>query len=251
MGRRGKKRDYNGRTGDVIRFVKAHPEWSYARVGETFGITRQAVGYLITTEERMRGIRLHIRQKNSKAPHLERCRDCQRDIKKVQEDPVQLTADLYPGYPRQKRAYHITEIRKVGALKGAILFQSKKMLTAYRAWRDGMPAAEIERRYGFRNWPGCIDNLERECPSVGRHKRRDLRPNWQKDLEGHDIKRLTRFKLYGSGVVEKTGRRVPFNQSVHARSKRLAIQNAEVTLLKMRGIKPITLRVERWEKGGR
>ena len=112
-----------------------------------------------------------------------------------------------------------------------------------------MPAVEIERRYGFRNWRNCIDGLEEECPSVRGHKRRDLRPNWQKDLEGHDIERLTRFILYGFGIIEKTGRRAPFHQSVHARSKRLAIENAGVTLSRARGIKPITLRVKRWEKG--
>ncbi len=249
MGRQGKKRDYNGRTGDVIRFVKAHPDWPYARVGETFGITRQAVGYLITTEERMRETRLHIRQKNSKAPHLEHCLACQGAIKKLQEDPAQATADLYPGY--EHRGYHLAQIRKAGALKNAILFVSKRRLKAYRAWRDGMPTGEIERRYGFRNWLSCVNQLEGKCSLWGRHEKCDLRPNWQKDLEGHDIKRLIRFKIYGFGVVEKTGRRVPFNQSVHARNKRLAIQNAGVTLSKARGIKPITLRVERWRKGNR
>ncbi len=245
MGRRGKKRDYSGRTGDVIRFVKAHPEWSYARVGEVFGITRQAVGHLILTEEMRKGVRLHARR----PPHLERCRDCQRAIKKLQEDPAQTTADLYPGDPRDRRSYHLRELRKAEVLKDAILFQSKKMLKAYRAWRDGMSAAEIERRYGYRNWHSILRQLEKKRPSIGRYEKRDLRPNWQKDLEGHDIKHLTRFKIYGYGIFEKTGRRVPFHQMVLARNKRLAIQNAGVTLSKARGIKPITLGVERWEDG--
>jgi len=246
MGRRGRKRDYNGRTGDVIRFVKAHPEWSYARIGETFGVTRQAIGQLIISEERKRGIRLHIRQR--RIPHLDSCRACRRAIKKLQQDPAQTTADLYPGYPRYKRGYHLAQIRKAGMLKNAILFLSKRSLKAYRAWRDGMPTVKIERRYGFRNWRSCLDQLEQECPSVGRYKRRDLRPNWQKDVEGHDIERLIRFTIYGFGIIEKTGRRVPFHQSVHARSKRLAIENAGATLSKMRGIKPISLRVKRWGK---
>ena len=248
MGRRGRKRNYNGRAGDVIRFVKAHPEWSYARVGEVFGVTRQAIGQLIISEERRRGTALHVRQKNVKTPHLEHCRACHQAIKKLRKDPAQRTADLYPGLG-YKRSYHLAQIRKAGMLKDTILFMSEKMVKAYRAWREGMPAVEIERRYGFRNWHSCIDKLEKECPSVGRFKRRDLRPNWQKDLEGHDIERLTRFILYGFGIIEGTGRRVPFQQSVHAYSKRLAIKNAGVTLSKMRGIKPISLRVKRWEKG--
>ena len=247
MGRRGKKRDYSGRTGEVIRFVKSHPEWSYARVGEVFGVTRQAIGQLIISEERRRGTRLHIRQNNSKGPHLEYCRACQKAIKKLQEDPAQRTADLYPGLG-YKRSYHLAQLRKAGMLKDAIFLVSKKMLKAYRAWRDGMPTVKIERRYGFLNWRSCVNQLEEECPSVGRYKRRDLRPNWQKDLEGHDIERLTRFILYGFGIIDKTGRRIPFHQSVHARSKGLAIENAGVTLSKMRGIKPISLRVKRWEK---
>ncbi len=86
---------------------------------------------------------------------------------------------------------------------------------------------------------------------MGRYKRRDLRPNWLKDLEGHDMERLIRFKIYGYGIFEKTGRRVPFRHLVHALNKRLAIQNAGVTLSKARGIKPITLRIKRWEKGNR
>ncbi len=135
-------------------------------------------------------------------------------------------------------------------LKDTILFKSKKVLSAYRAWRDGMPAAEIERRYGIQNWCSQIDHLEEECPSLGR-KRRDLRPNWLKDLEGHDIERLITFKIYGYGIFEKTGRRVPFHHLVHALNKRLAIQNAGVTLSKARGIKPKTLRIKRWEKGDR
>ena len=247
MGRRGKKRDYNGRAGDVIRLVKAHPAWSYARVGEVFGVTRQAIGYLIITEERRRGTPLHVRQKNVKTPHLDRCRACHQAIKKLQGDPAQRTADLYPGLG-YKRSYHLAQLRKAGMLKDTILFMSKKLLKAYRAWREGMTAVEIERRYGICNWHSCIDKLEKECPSVGRYKKRDLRPNWQKDLEGHDIERLTRFILCGFGIIEKTGRRVPFHQSVHARSKRLAIKNAGVTLSKMRGIKPISLRVKRWKK---
>ncbi len=229
----------------MIQFVKADPKWSYARVGEIFGVTRQAVGHLILTEEMRRGIKLH---RQNKVPHLERCLACQRAIKKLQQDPAQTTANLYPSYPRDRRSYHLRELRKAGVLKDAVLFRSKRMLRAFRSWRDGVTAADIERRYGFRNWRGCIDNLERECPSVGRCEKRDLRPNWQKDLEGHDIKHLTRFKIYGYGIFERTGRRVPFNQSVHARNKRLAIQNAGVTLSKSRGIKPITLRVKRWEK---
>ncbi len=233
----------------MIRFVKAHPEWSYARVGEIFGITRQAIGQLIIADERRRGIKFHIRQRNTKPPHLEHCLACQRTIEKLQEDPAQTTADLYPS--QEHRGYHLGQIRKAGALKGAILFQSKKMLKAYRAWRDGATISEIRRRYGYRNWHGSLDKLGKECPSIGRYEKRDLRPNWQKDLEGHDIKRLTRFKLYGSGVDQETRRRIPFKQSVHARNKKLALQNAGVTLLKMRGIKPITLRVERWEDGGR
>ncbi len=249
MERRGKKRDYSGRTGDVIRLVKGHPTWTYARVGETFGVSRQAVSQLIITEERRTRTRLHVRQNRSKPFHLERCRACRMAIRKLQRDPAQVIADLYPN--REHRGYHLAQIRRAGALKDAILFRSKKRLMAYRAWRDGMSAVEIERRYGFRNWLSCINQLEGKCSSWGRREKCDLRPNWQKDLEGHDIKRLTRFKLYGSGVVEKTGRRVPFNQSVHARNKRLAVQNAEVTLLKMRGIKPITLRVERWGNGER
>ena len=121
----------------MIRFVKAHPEWSYARVGEVFGVTRQAIGYLIITEEKRRGTPLHIRQNNSKAPHLERCRACQRAIKKLQEDPAQRAADLYPGLG-YKRSYHLAQLRKAGILKDTILFMSKKLLKAYRAWRDGM-----------------------------------------------------------------------------------------------------------------
>ncbi len=246
MGRRGRKRDHTRRAGQVIQFVKAHPEWSYARVGEIFGITRQAVAQLIITEERRRGTRLHIRQRTSKAPHLEHCLACRRAIKKLQEDPAQTAADLYPS--REHRGYHLAQIRKAGTLKNAILFRSKKRLMAYRAWRDGATTSEIERQYGFRNWLSCVNQLEREYPSVGRYERRDLRPNWQKDLEGHDIKRLIRFKIYGFGIFEKTGRRVPFQQSVHARNERLAIQNAGVTLSKARGIKPLTLRVKRWGK---
>ena len=247
MGRRGRKRDYDGKSGQIIRFVKAHPEWSYARVADTFGVTRQAIGYLIITEERRRGTPLHIRQNNSKGPHVDHCLACQRAVRKLQEDPAQRTADLYPGFG-YKRSYHLVQLRKAGRLKDTILFMSKKMLKAYRAWREGMPAVEIGRRYGFRNWGSCIDKLEEECPSVGRYKRRDLRPNWQKDLEGHDIERLTRFMLFGFGIIEGTGRGIPFQQSVHARSKRLAIENAGVTLSKMRGIKPTTLKVKRWEK---
>lgn len=246
MGRRGRKRDYGGRTGDVIRFVRAHPEWSYARVGEIFQISRQAIGQLIVTEEKIRGTRLHIRQANGRTPHLEHCVACQRAIKKLQDDPAQTTSDLYPDH--EDRGYHLGQLRKTGALKGAILFQSKKMLKAYRAWRDGMPAHEIQRRYGYRNWHSSLDRLGKECPSIGRYERRDLRPNWQKDLEGHDIKRLIRFKIYGLARSVK-GTRIPYQQSVHARNKRLAIQNAGVTLSKARGIKPITLRVKRWEKG--
>ncbi len=193
-----------------------------------------------------KGTRLHVRQNRSKPSHLERCHACQRAIKKLQEDPAQTTADLYPS--REHRGYHLAQIRKAGALKDAILFRSKKRLMAYRAWRDGMSAVEIERRYGFRNWLSCINQLEGKCSSWGRREKCDLRPNWQKDLEGHDIKHLTRFMLRGCGIFEKTGRRIPFHQTVHARNKRLALQNAGVTLFKARGIKPITLRVKRWEK---
>ncbi len=246
MGRRGRKRDYNGRVGDVIRFVKSHPKWPYGRVAETFGVTRQAIGQLIISEEKRKGIRLHIRQ--SKTPHLDSCRACQQAVRKLQKDPAQLTADLYPDYSHYKRAYHLAEIRKAGALKGAILFVSKRMLKAYRAWRDGATAAHIERLYGYRNWHSSLAKLERECPSVGRYKKRDLRPNWQKDLEGHDIERLTRFRIYGRARTEK-GTMIPYQQSVYALDKRHAIQNAGVTLLKVRGLRPITLRVKRWEKG--
>jgi len=150
MGGRGMKRDYDGRAGDVIRFVEAHPEWSYARVADTFGVSRQAIGQLIISEEKRGGTRLHIRQNNSKGPHLDYCLACQRAVRKLKEDPAQLTADLYPGLGR-KRAYHLAQIRKAGALKDVILFISKKMLKAYRAWREGMAAVEIERRYGFCN----------------------------------------------------------------------------------------------------
>ncbi len=150
----------------MIRFVRVHPDWSYARVGEIFGVTRQAVGHLIISEEKIRGTRLHISQKNRKAPHLEHCRACQRAIKKLQEDPAQLTSDLYPRH--EHRGYHLRQLRKTGALKGAILFQSKKMLKAYRGWRDGMSAAEIERRYGYRNWHGSLAKLGKDRPSIGR-----------------------------------------------------------------------------------
>ena len=249
MGRRGKKRDYNGRVGDVIRFVKAHPEWSYARVGEVFGVTRQAIGQLIITEERRRGTRLHIRQNNSKAPHLERCHVCQRAVKILRKDTAWCSADLFPNLSREQRAYHLVKLRKAGVFEGTISFWSKRMLQAYRAWRDGATALQIERRYGYSNWHSCLDKLAKPCPGVGRHEKRDLRPTWQKDLEGHDIKRLTKFILCGFGIIKKTSKRVPFQQSVHARSKRLAIENAGVTLSKIRGIKPISLRAKRWEKG--
>ena len=242
MERRGKKRNYHRRTGDVIRLVKSHPTWTYARVAERFGVSRQAIAQLVMDEEKRKGLTLHIRQKNGKIPHLEYCRACQRAVKKLQEDSAQTTADLYPGY--KHRGYHLAELKKAGALKDAILFVSKRMLKAYRAWRDGMSATEIERRYRFRNWHSCLAGLEEVSPRLGCHEKRDLRPNWQKDLEGHDIKRLTAFTLYGSGIMEKTGKRVPFHQSVHARSKRVAIQNAKVTLSRMRGIRPITLKVK-------
>jgi len=244
---RGKKRDYTGRAGDVIRFVKAHPDWSYARVAEIFGVSRQAIAQLIITEERRRGIRLHLRQNKSKTPHVERCRACRRAIKKLQQDPAQKSADLYPGYAH--RGYHLAQIRKAGALKNAIIFVSRRRLNAYRAWRDGMPAAEVERRYGIRNWHSCLDQLEEACPSAGRHEKRDLRPNWQKDLEGHDMKRLIRFLIYGLARNEK-GTTIPYQQSVHALTKSLAIRNAGVTLLKMRGIRPITLKIKRWDGHG-
>jgi hypothetical protein len=248
MGRRGRKRDYNGRVGDVIRFVKSHPEWSYARVGEVFGVTRQAIGQLIITEERRKGIRLHVRQnKNSKPPHLTHCLACHRAIKKLQKDQAQRVEELYPGLG-SKRSYHLAQLRRAGLLKNVILFFSKRRLNAYRAWRDGMPAVEIEHRYEVPNWHSTLKQLEEECPSVGRYKRRDLRPNWQKDLEGHDIKRLIRFSISGRARTKK-GTKVPYQQTVHARSKRLAIRNAGITLLKMRGIEPITLRVKRWEDG--
>ena len=233
----------------MIRFVKAHPEWSYSRVGEVFGLTRQAIGYLIITEERRTGTRLHIRQNNSKAPHLERCRACQGAIRKLQKDTAWCGADLFPDLLRDRRGSHLAELKKAGVFKGTISFRSGRMLKAYRAWRDGATALKIERRYGFSNWHSCLDKLAQPCPSVGRYEARDLRPNWQKDLEGHNIERLTKFILCGFGIMEKTGRRVPFHQSVHARSKRLAIENAGVTLSKVRGIKPISLRVKRWEKG--
>jgi len=233
----------------VIRFVKAHPEWSYARVGEIFGVTRQAIGYLVITEEERTGARLHIRQNRSKAPHLERCHVCQQAVKILRKDTAWCSADLFPDLPRDRRGSHLAELRKAGVFKGTISFRSAKMLKAYRAWRDGATALQIERRYGYSNWHSCLDKLAQPCPSVGRYEARDLRPNWQKDLEGHDIKRLTKFTLCGFGIMEKTGRRVPFHQTVHARSKRLAIENAGVTLSKVRGIKPISLRVKRWEKG--
>ena len=245
MGRQGRKPDYHGRTGDVIRFVKSHPRWSYGRVAETFGVSRQAIAQLIVTEERRKGIRLHIRQR--KTPHLDSCLACQRAVRKLQKDPAQLTADLYPASFRSKRGYHLAELKKAGALKGAILFASKRMLKAYRAWRNGKTAAYIERWYGYKNWHSALTKLEMECPSRGRHEKRDLRPNWQKDLEGQDIKRLIRFSIYGQARTEK-GTIIPYHQSVHALNKRLAIQNAGVTLFKMRGIRPITLRVKRWEK---
>jgi hypothetical protein len=120
------------------------------------------------------------------------------------------------------------------------------MLKAYRAWRDGATALQVERRYGYSNWHSCLDKLAKPCPGVGRYEARDLRPNWQKDLEGHDIKRLLRFRLYGRAITEK-GTKVPYQQTVHARSKRLAIQNAGVTLLKARGLQLITLNAKRCE----
>lgn len=243
MGRRGRKRDYNGRTGDVIRFVKSHPEWSYARVGEVFGVTRQAIGYLIITEEKRTGVRLHVRHRK-KIPHLTHCSACQRAVRKLQKDTAWCSADLFPDFPHDRRASHLAELRKAGVFKGTISFRSARMLKAYRAWRDGATALQIERQYGFSNWHGCLDKLAKPCPSVGRYEARDLRPNWQKDLEGHNIERLTKFILCGFGIIEKTGRGVPFHQSVHALGKRLAIQNAGVTLSRARGIKPITLRVK-------
>ena len=248
MERRGRKRDYNGRVGDVIRFVKAHPEWPYARVGEVFGVTRQAIAQLVITEEKIRGTRLHIRQKKSKPPHLTHCLACQWAIKKLQEDPAQREADLYPGFSKTSQAYHRAQLRKAGALQGAILFHSERKLKAYRAWRDGASIADIERLYGYKNWRSSLAKLEQACPSLGRHEKRDLRPNWQKDLEGYDIGRLTRFTIYGLARTKK-GTMIPYNQTVHALSKRLAIENAGVTLSKIRGIKPISLRVKRWEKG--
>ncbi len=139
-------------------------------------------------------------------------------------------------------------MKKAGALKDAILFFSKRRLKAYRAWRDGMPAVEIKRRYGILNWHSNLAQLAEARPSLGRHERRDLRPKWQKDLEGHDIKRLIKFTIYGQARSEKCTI-MPYHQSVNARSKRLAIQNGKVTLSKMRGIRPITLRVKLWEKG--
>ncbi len=232
----------------MLRFVRSHPRWTYARVASVFGVSRQAIGSLIITEEKRTGIKLHIREKSVKTPHLEHCRVCQRAIKKLQQDPAQLKADLYPGYSRLRRGDHLRAMKKAGALNNAILFFSKRRLKAYRAWRDGMPAVEIKRRYGFPNWHSTLAQLEKARPWVGRHERRDLRPNWQKDLEGRNMKRLIKFTICGKAKTEK-GTNIPYKQSVHACSKRLAIQNAKVTLYKARGIKPITLRVKLWEKG--
>jgi hypothetical protein len=216
------------------------------RIGGVFGVSRQAIHQLVLSEEKTRGIRLHIRQR--RISHLDSCRACQSAIRKLQKETAWCSGDLFPDLPREQRAYHLVQLRKAGVFEGTISFWSKKMLKAYRAWRDGATALQVERRYGYSNWHSCLDKLAKPCPSVGRYKRRDLRPNWQKDLEGHDIERLTKFMLRGFGIIEKTGRSVPFQQSVHARSKRLAIQNAGVTLSKMRGIKPISLRVKRWKK---
>ena len=158
------------------------------------------------------------------------------------------SADLFPNLSREQRAYHLVQLRKAGVFEGTISFWSKKMLKAYRAWRDGATALQVERRYGYSNWHSCLDKLAKPCPGVGRHEARDLRPNWQKDLEGHDIKRLLRFRLYGRAITEK-GTKVPYQQTVHACSKRLAIQNAGVTLLKARGLQLITLNAKRCEDG--
>jgi hypothetical protein len=247
MGRRGRKRDYNGRTGDVIRFVQSHPRWTYLRIAGVFGVTRQAIAQLVVSEEKIRGVRLHIRP--SRTPHLDSCRFCRKAVRILQKDSAWRTADLFPNLSRTRMDYHLAELRKARVFEGTISFQSAKMLKAYRAWRDGATALQIERQYGYSNWHSCLDKLAKPCPGVGRHDARDLRPNWQKDLEGHNIERLTKFILCGFGIIEETGRRVPFQQSVYARSKRLAIENAGVTLSRARGIKPMSVRVKRWEKG--
>ena len=231
----------------MIRFVEAHPTWAYHRVAKVFGVTKQAISQLIITEERKRGTQLHIRR--SRPRHLDTCRACQGAIRKLQKETAWCSAGLFPNLSREQRAYHLVQLRKAGVFRGTISFWSARMLKAYRAWRDGATALQIERQYGYSNWHSCLDKLAKPCPGVGRYEARDLRPNWQKDLEGHDIERLTRFKIYGFGIAEETGRRVPFQQFVHARSKRLAIKNAGVTLSKARGIKPISLSVKRWEKG--
>ena len=83
MGRRGRKRDYNGRVGDVIRFVKAHPGWTYLRIAGVFGVSRQAIHQLVAAEEKIRGTRLHIRHR--RISHLDSCRACQRAIRKTPE----------------------------------------------------------------------------------------------------------------------------------------------------------------------
>ena len=159
---------------------------------------------LVFSEEKSRGIRLHIRQNSRMAPHLDGCRACQRAIRNLQKDTAWCSADLFPDLSREQRAYHLVQLRKAGVFKGTISFWSTKMLKAYRAWRDGATALQIERRYGYSNWHSCLDKLAKPCPGVGRHEARDLRPNWQKDLEGHDIKRLTKFRLYGLAITEKT-----------------------------------------------
>jgi hypothetical protein len=158
------------------------------------------------------------------------------------------SADLYPDLTCSTRAYHLAQLRKAGVFQGTISFWSKKTLKAYRAWRDGATAVQIERRYGYSNWHSALEKLAQPCPGVGRYEKRDLRPTWQKDLEGHDIKRLIRFRIYGRARTKK-GTMIPYQQSIHALSKRLAIRNAGVTLSKMRGIEPITLKVKRWEGG--
>jgi len=202
---------------------------SIRQIAKQFGVTRQYVNWLMK-RARVSGNPVQRPLLQAGRHKVSFCDVCRFILTKIQEEPVRWRDELIPPKTsRSKWTYHMRLLREGGLLpKEAIFFTSRRSALAFRAYRDGLSIREIRKRYRFKNYLSVLSKIQ-ETYNV------DVRPRWQRKVEGEDIRKLKAYRVCGTGT-NRNGRRVPFQKIVYAKDRSRAKALAPMEIRRILGI---------------
>jgi transposase len=215
---------------------------SERQIAKRFGVTRQYVNWLMK-KARLSGNPVQRPILQARGHKVSFCDLCRFILTKIQEEPVRWRKELIPPKISQSKwGYHMGLLKEEGLLPGeAVIFTSRRSALAFRAYRGGLSIREIHKRYGFKNYLSVLSKIQ-ESHHV------DVRPRWQREVEGEDIRRLKAYRVCGTGT-NKNGRRVPFQKTIYAKDGGRTKAFAPMEIRRSLGIDVTYFRLKEGMKG--